>query len=193
MLGAESWDKPVDPAADQHGVDRRGQHSEPPTDLDRAQALLPPQVRDLADHRRRRPRRGLVGRLGRQVFAALDDPLPGRLGLTPVTVRPALRGRPGHPNLVGRLSGRPLVIDDQPIVPKRWTRVGAALGWDTNTSWLGRDELDSSTPHEKPSPIPRSHDLVARVQPRRLVSTTSPFGGLDGSRDLPARAPPPGS
>ena len=47
--------EPVEPAADQHRVHRRGRQAQPVGDLDRAEPLLPPQVHDLPDGRGRGP------------------------------------------------------------------------------------------------------------------------------------------
>ncbi|GMA23447.1 hypothetical protein GCM10025864_21150 [Luteimicrobium album] len=42
--------QPVDPAPHQHRVDRGGRHAKASSDLDRAQAVTPPQPHDLLDH-----------------------------------------------------------------------------------------------------------------------------------------------
>lgn len=54
-------DQAVDPAPDQDRVDRRGRHPQTVTNLDRAESLFPPQMHDLANHRRRRPARLMIG------------------------------------------------------------------------------------------------------------------------------------
>ena len=51
--GAVDVREPVDPAPGQDRVHGGGRHAEPSGDLDRAQALLPAQVHDLADLRLR--------------------------------------------------------------------------------------------------------------------------------------------
>jgi hypothetical protein len=61
--------QPVEPAVDQHRVHRRGGQAEPVGDLHRTEALLPPQVHDLAHHGPRVPRGQQCGRELRSAIA----------------------------------------------------------------------------------------------------------------------------
>jgi hypothetical protein len=114
--------QPVDPAADQHRVHRGGRHVEPPADLDRAEAFLPPQVHDLADHWLRCASRAVMRAAGPVGHRRARRHLPGGFELGAVAVRPALRGRPGHPEVLSNLHYWPAVLDDESTDPNTLNR-----------------------------------------------------------------------
>ena len=111
---------------------------------DRPEPLLPPQVHDLAHHRRR-------GAVRLVVRARGPVEHPGRT-FSPVAVGPLLRGLPRHVEALGGAGRSPNPIDDQRASFSRARGVRAALAWvawDMKASWVSERFLDSSTPHRE--------------------------------------------
>ncbi|GAA2016818.1 hypothetical protein GCM10009756_00540 [Pseudokineococcus marinus] len=97
--------EPVEPAPDQHGVDRRGRGARLRADRQRRQSLLPSQVHDPADQVRRCAVGAAVRARGAVFYAR-----QAHLG---VADRPPLGGRPGHVEVLGGPGDGPPVLDDQ--------------------------------------------------------------------------------
>ena len=112
--GSVDMGQPVDPAPHQHRVHRGWSQTHPVGDLDRSQPLLPAQMHDLANHRRRRSRRRAVRTRG-----GIDHP---RGPEQAIPLRPPIRGRPRHVIPLRRPSDRPPLLDDQPGQPQTGSR-----------------------------------------------------------------------
>jgi hypothetical protein len=170
--------EPVEPAADQHRVHRRGRQAQPVGDLDRAEPLLPPQVHDLPDGRGRGPvrlmvrTRGPVGHPGRPLLAVPGRPLRG--------------GLPGHVVTLRGPRRRPAVLDDQPRQPQPGTRGQGSVGMGS----VGHEDLlvverflrqlHSTSGGLHPSTT--SDRVVARSRPTCLGITPRPGAASAGTR-----------
>ena len=112
----------VEAAPHQHRVSGGGSTSDLVGDLDRAESVLPAQVHDLADHRRRGPGRRMVRPRRGVVHRVLTEPA--------VPIGPAFGGRPGHVIALGGPSDGPALLDDQPGQPqsRAWRQCSVSVG-----------------------------------------------------------------
>jgi hypothetical protein len=136
----------VQPAPDQHRVDRRWRHLEAGPDRDRGQPILPLQVHDLADPVRRRPVRHAVSAartVTHRVGAHRGVPVGPPLSRSARTRRSG--GPPWRPATRRRRSDAP--------ARRRAREVRAALAWDTKTSRSSRGTSAAPLHDRRSSPV----------------------------------------
>ena len=158
--------QPVQPAPHQHRMHRRRRHPGSAADRYRAEALLPPQVHDLAQH--------LAGgpvRLGPRPRRTVDH---SRLPSVTVPVGPPLRGRPRHVIPFSGPSDRPALVNDQPGEFQTCTRGQCSVSVGHEGLLVSDWFLDSSNPPPEAFTHQQHSDrVVTPSQPTCLVSTPS--------------------
>ena len=119
--------EPIQAAADQHRVHRRGRHTQPGADLHRPEPFAPSQVHDRPHERLRGPAGDRCGREDRSAIPA------GPTCRYRLAQRAAV-GQDTSYRSAARATGQPSSTISRASL-SRARGVSAALAWDTKTSW----------------------------------------------------------